>query len=112
MKSILFTVLFCASFSFSTDFNIPMTKFTVIEFTDTKIIFQTESGGRAQVGGGSNALQIDQIEITPPVGKENQWLSLVLAAVASGKVIRINGTVNGSAIVAAGASARLRAVFQ
>jgi hypothetical protein len=80
---------------------IELNTFSLIDINgyNPNITLQPGDGADHQVGTGANAASaVNQIVITPPAGKEHDWLAVLMTAMTTGKNVRIYGGYSGKTI--------------
>jgi hypothetical protein len=101
--SVIAAFLFFAQSAFCLDgwWTIDLNVYSMMDITgyNNNICIQAPDGSSHQVGTGGNAApSVNQIVITPPPGKEHDWLSMILTAISTGKNIKIYGSYSGTQI--------------
>lgn len=74
-------------------YTIPLSTFPALTVngSNSMITLQAPDGSAKPCCAGYS---VNQIQITPPTGKESQWLSIILSAISTGKNIRVTGVYN------------------
>jgi hypothetical protein len=98
--NILAVTLLFANVGFCDWFSIPVTTFPLVSISgaNTTITFQANDPQTHPVLNRNTNSNVDiiQIVITPPAGKEKEWESIILTAISTGMDIRITGKYNNA----------------
>jgi archaellin len=91
-------------------YTVNLSSFKAIDYSSSEINIQAEDGSAKAINQGSSTFQATEIKITPPAGKENIWLSMILTAASTGSKIRVLGNYSGTVLTVT-STGKLAAIF-
>lgn len=101
MKKIILAVFFIGlSTAYCTEwFTVPMDKFNSIDYSTSTLTVQVTDGTIPQIlGSSSGYVGVNQLNITPPSGKEQAWLAMAMSAAATKAQLMVLGTKSGNVV--------------